>query len=81
MVCFAKYLNFAKIKAIMYFAKFLNAFVRPRGLDFSRGGLYIRSLQITRFEVMCGVFVFWGFGVFSGFRGWPEFRLFRGGCS
>ena len=35
IICFAKYLNFAKIKAIMYFAKFLNAFVKPRNLNFS----------------------------------------------
>ena len=30
IICFAKCLNFGKIKAIMYFAKFLNAFVKPR---------------------------------------------------
>ena len=34
IICFAKYLNFAKIKAIMYFAKFVNAFVKPRNLNF-----------------------------------------------
>ena len=41
IICFEKYLNFAKIKAIMYFAKFLNAFVKPRNLNFSRNKLHI----------------------------------------
>ena len=44
---FAKYLNFAKIKAIMYFSKFLNAFVKTRNLNFSRNKLYIWNLQIS----------------------------------
>ena len=55
---FAKYLNFAKIKAIMYFAKFLNAFVKPRNLNFSRNDLYIWTLQITRFKMIYDMFVF-----------------------
>ena len=33
---FAKYLNFEKRKAIMYFAKFVNAFVKPRNFKFFR---------------------------------------------
>ena len=55
---FAKYLNFAKIKAIMYFAKFVNAFVKPRNLNFSRTKLYIWNLQITRFKMIYNMFVF-----------------------
>ena len=44
IICFAKYLNFAKIKAIIYFAKFLNAFVKPRNLNFSRNKIiYLES--------------------------------------
>ena len=39
----------AEIKAIMYFAKFLNAFVKPRNLNFSRNKIYIWNLQITKF--------------------------------
>ena len=53
-----KYLNFAKIKAIMYFAKFVNAFVKPRNLNFSRNKLYIWNLQITRFKMIYNMFVF-----------------------
>ena len=41
IICFSKYLNFAKIKPVVYFAKFLNAFVKPRNLNFSRNKLYI----------------------------------------
>ena len=55
---FRKYLNFAKIKAIMYFAKFVNAFVKPRNLNFSRNKLYIWNLQITRFKMIYNMFVF-----------------------
>ena len=44
IICFAKYLNFAKIKAIIYFAKFLNAFVKPRNLNVSRNKvIYLES--------------------------------------
>ena len=53
-----KYLNFAKIKAIMYFAKFVNAFVKPRNLNFSRNKLYIWNLQVTRFKMIYNMFVF-----------------------
>ena len=42
-----------KIKAIMYFAKFLNAIVKPRNLNFSRNKLYIWNLQITHFKMIC----------------------------
>ena len=48
IICFAKYLNFAKIKAIMYFAKFLNAFVKSRNLNFLRNKLYIDIFGISR---------------------------------
>ena len=58
IICFAKYLNFAKIKAIMYFSKFLNAFVKPPNLNFSRNKLYIWNLQITRFKMIYDMFVF-----------------------
>ena len=57
-ICFTKYLDFAKIKAIMYFAKFVNAFVKPRNLNFSRNKLYIWNLQITRFKMIYNMFVF-----------------------
>ena len=50
-------LNFAKIKAIMYFAKFVNAFVKPRNLNFSRNKLYIWNLQITCFKMIYNMFI------------------------
>ena len=53
-----EYLNFAKIKAIMHFAKFLNAYVKPRNLNFSRNKLYIWNLQITCFKVIYNMFIF-----------------------
>ena len=53
-----QYLNFAKIKSIMFFAKFVNAFVKPRNLNFSRNKLYIWNLQITRFKMIHNMFVF-----------------------
>ena len=34
-ICLVEYVNFAKIKEIMSFTKFLNAFVKPRNLNFS----------------------------------------------
>ena len=58
IICFAKYLNFAKIKAIMYFAKFVNAFVKPRNLNFSRNKSYIWNLQITRFKMIYNMFMY-----------------------
>ena len=58
IICFVKYLNFAKIKAIMYFAKFVNAFVKPRNLNFSRNKLYIWNLQIIRFKMIYNMFLF-----------------------
>ena len=54
----SKYLNFAKIKAIMYFAKFSNVFVKPRNLNFLQNKLYIWNLQITRFKMIYDMFVF-----------------------
>ena len=57
LVLFIRNLNFAKIKAIMYFAKCLNAFVKPRNLNFSRNKLYFWNLQITR-SVIYDIFVF-----------------------
>ena len=36
----------------MYSAKFLNAFIKPRNLNFSRNKLYIWNLQITRFKMI-----------------------------
>ena len=50
--------NFREDKAIMYFAKFLNAFVKPRNLNFSRNKLYVWNLQITRFKMIYDIFVF-----------------------
>ena len=47
IICFAKYLNFANIKAI-----------KPRNLNFSRNKLYIWNLQITRFKMIYDMFVF-----------------------
>ena len=55
---FREIFKFAKIKAIMYFAKFVNAFVKPRNLNFSRNKLYIWNLQITRFKMIYNMFVF-----------------------
>ena len=40
------------------FAKFVNAFVKPRNLNFSRNKLYIWNLQITRFKMIYNMFVF-----------------------
>ena len=42
----------------MYFAKFLNAFVKPRNLNFSRNKSYIWNLRITRFKMIYDIFVF-----------------------
>ena len=78
---FREILNFAKIKAIMYFAKFVNAFEKPRNLNFSRNKLYIWNLQITRFKMIHNMFVFYEFEIFLNFRKWPKFRLFRENCS
>ena len=50
--------KFREDKAIMYFAKFLNAFVKPLNLNFSRNKLYIWNLQITRFKMIYDIFVF-----------------------
>ena len=58
IICFAKCPNFAKIKAIMYFAKFLNAFLKPRNLNFLRNKLYIWNFQTTRFKMIYDMFVF-----------------------
>ena len=55
---FREIFKFRKIKAIMYFAKFVNAFVKPRNLNFSRNKLYIWNLQITRFKMIYNMFVF-----------------------
>ena len=49
---FREIFKFREDKAIMYFAKFVNAFVKPRNLNFSRNKLYIWDLQITRFKMM-----------------------------
>ena len=50
--------NFTKIKTIMYFANFLNAFVKPRNVNFSQNKLYIWNLQITRFKMIYDMLVF-----------------------
>ena len=50
IICFAKYLNFAKIKSITYFAKFLNAFVKPRNLNFSQNKLYAWLTRSVAFK-------------------------------
>ena len=55
---FREIFKFHEDKAIMYFAKFVNAFVKPRNLNFSRNKLYIWNLQITRFKMICNMFVF-----------------------
>ena len=55
---FREIVKFREDKAIMYFAKFLNAFVKPRNLNFSRNKLYIWHLQITRFKMIYNMFVF-----------------------
>ena len=55
---FREIFKFREIKAIMYFAKFVNAVVKPRNLNFSRNKLYIWNLQITRFKMIYNMFVF-----------------------
>ena len=67
---------FAKI--VMYFAKFLNAFVKPRN---SRKKIYIWNLQITRFKMIYDIFVFYEFEIFSNFQKWPKIRLLRENCN
>ena len=52
IICFPKHLNFTKIKAIMYFTKFLNAFVKLRNFNFSQNKLYIWDLQIICFKMI-----------------------------
>ena len=55
---FREIFKFREDKAIMYFAEFVNAFVKPRNLNFSRNKLYIWNLQITRFKMIYNMFVF-----------------------
>ena len=55
---FREIFKFREDKAIMYFPKFVNAFVKPRNLNFSRNELYIWNLQITRFKMIYNMFVF-----------------------
>ena len=55
---FREIFKFCEDKAIMYFAKFVNAFVKPRNLNFSRNKLYIWNLQITRFKMIYNMFLF-----------------------
>ena len=55
---FREIFKFREDKAIMYFAKFLNAFVKPRNLNFSGNKLYIWNLQIIRFKMIHDMFVF-----------------------
>ena len=55
---FREIFKFREDKAIMYFTKFVNAFVKPRNLNFSRKKLYIWNLQITRFKMIYNMFVF-----------------------
>ena len=55
---FREIFKFREDKAIMYFAKFLNAFVKPRNLNISRNKLYIWNLQTTRFKMIYDMFVF-----------------------
>ena len=52
----------------MYFAKFFNAFLKPRNLNFSRNKLYIWNLQITRFKMIYDMFVFLEFEIFANFQ-------------
>ena len=49
---FREIFKFREDKAIIYFAKFVNAFVKPRNLNFSRNKLYIWNLKITRFKMI-----------------------------
>ena len=39
--CFARYLNFVKIRAKTYFAKFLKVFIKSRNLNILRKELHI----------------------------------------
>ena len=43
----------------MYFAKFLNAFLKLRNLNISRNKLYIWNVQITLFKMIYDMFVFY----------------------
>ena len=55
---FREIFKFREDKAIMYFAKFVKAFVKRRNLNFLRNKLYIWNLQITRFKMIYNMFVF-----------------------
>ena len=65
---FREIFKFREDKTIMYLAKFVNAFVKSRNLNFSRNKLYIWNLQITRFKMIYNMFVFQEFEIFSNFR-------------
>ena len=66
--CLSIYIYFAKIKAIMYFAEFLNVLVKLRSLNFSQNKLYIWNLQITGFKMIYDIFVFLRVLNFSNFQ-------------
>ena len=55
---FREIFKFREDKSNNVFAKFLNAFIKPRNLNFSRNKLYIWNLQITHFKMIYDMFVF-----------------------
>ena len=81
MVCFAKNSNFAVLRKHLRISRNTLLLLFSRSLGISRNGLYVWGLRIACFKMMHDVFGFWGFEIFSGFREWPGFRLFRGNCS
>ena len=55
---FCEIFKFREDKSNNVFREFVNAFVKPRNLNFSRNKLYIWNLQITCFKMIYNIFVF-----------------------
>ena len=81
VICFAKNSNFAVLRKHLRISRNTLLLLSSRNLNISRNKLYIWNLQITCFKMIYNMFIFWEFEIFSNFRKWPKFRLFRENCS
>ena len=73
--------NFAVLRKHVRISRNTLLLLSSRNLNISRNKLYIWNLQITCFKMIYNMFIFWEFEIFSNFRKWPKFRLFRENCS
>ena len=73
--------NFAVLRKHLRISRNTLLLLSSRNLNISRNKLYIWNLQITCFKMIYNMFIFWEFEIFSNFRKWPKFRLFRENCS